>query len=49
MAKIIIEKISYVVGIVVAAGWLISAVIGDRDRDDLEKRIEALEKSRKEG
>lgn len=47
MAKINIEKISYVVGIVVAAGGLVSAVIGDRDKKDLEKRIEALEKASK--
>lgn len=47
MAKIDIEKIGYVVGILVAAGGLAQAIIGDRDKNDLEERIEALEKASK--
>lgn len=40
----IINKISYGVGIVVAAGGLISAIIGDKDRDKLSEDVENLKK-----
>lgn len=47
MAKIGIDKISYFVGIVVAAGGLVTAIIGDKEKDELKERIEALEKASK--
>ena len=39
-----LDKISYGVGIVVAIGGLISAVIGDRDQKDLSEKVDMLEK-----
>lgn len=39
-----LDKVSYVVGIVVAAGGLVSALIGEKDNKDLSNRIDELEK-----
>lgn len=43
----VLEKFAYVVGIVTAAGGLISAIVGDKDKEKLEERVEALEKASK--
>ena len=45
--KIGVDKISYFVGIVVAAGGLVSAIIGDKEQKELKDRVEALEKASK--